>query len=125
MKKTIFAIVVLVAIITIGILEQVYIYKTFEQLKSKALEIEEIIETDIEKAHEYTKELDKWWTKRNHLLESIVSHNETKEMTLRIAELEGYASIEDDKSSMATVTIIIELCNNLIHILGVSWDTIL
>ena len=66
-----------------------------------------------------------WWNEKKALLETLVSHNETKEMTLRLSELEGYVAIDDQKSAVATVAIIIELCENTVNTLYLDWDTIM
>ncbi len=125
MKRTIFALIVIACIITIGILEQLYLNKTFDEIKGQALEIQQLINSDPEEAHEKALLLKDDWNRRKHLTEAIVSHNETREMTLRVAELEGYTKALDNKSSEATVNMLIEMCDNYMHILGFSWDTIL
>ena len=125
MKKTIFALAIILVIIGAGVGEQVYLHHLFDDLHQKSLSIAERVEVeDMVGAHEETVQLQEWWNKRKHLLESIVSHNETKEVTLRIAELEGYIAIDDQKSSYATAQIMVELSTNLPHLLGFSWDTI-
>ena len=125
MKKTLFALAIILIIIGAGVGEQVYLHRLFAELHQKTVSIAETVQAeDMEGAHEETLELQTWWNKRKHLLESIVSHNETKEVTLRIAELEGYIAIDDQKSSYATAQIMVELSTNLPHLLGFSWDTI-
>ena len=125
MKKGIFAIVVILIIIGLGVGEQIYLRHLFDDLYEKTLAISQSLEEkDMQAASEQTLELKDWWNARKHLLESIVSHNETKEVTLRIAELEGYIEADDDKSAYATARIIVEMSTNLPHLLGFSWDTV-
>ncbi|NCA68417.1 MAG: DUF4363 family protein, partial [Clostridia bacterium] len=125
MKRTIFALIVLVCIITIGILEQVYLRKSFNEIKGQAEAIQQLIESDPEEAHAKALHLKEWWTKKKRFAEAVVSHNETREMTLLVSELEGYTKANDQKSSIAVVNMLIEMCDNYKHILGFSWDTIL
>lgn len=126
MKKIIIAISVLVIFITAGILEQIFIKKLFVKFGEEAEEIRALVENkNFALAHDKTLELQKSWEEKKHIVEAIISHNETKEITLRLAELEGYISAEDEKSAIATAAIAKDYCDNLIHILGFCWDTVL
>lgn len=124
MKKLIFAIIVIVCIITIGVLEQVYLRKTFSEIKDEALEIQALIDTDIATAYNKSIELKNKWDDRKKLTEAVISHNETRELTLKISELEGYIKADDTKSATAVVNMLVMLCDNYQQILGFSWDTI-
>ncbi len=125
MKKLIFAIAVLLIIIGVGVAEQLYLRDLFGDLKDKAESVRTMVETKDAECYDKTVEMQEWWDNKKHVLEAVVSHNETKEITIRLAELEGYVAIDDQKSSEATIAIIIELCENSVHILGIDWDTIL
>ena len=126
MKKVIIAIVIIVIFITAGILEQVLLNKYFSKLEDMAEFVRSLVEQkDFEAAHEKTLEMQKSWSKMKHIVEAVISHNETKEVTMRSAELEGYIAANDDKSAIATASIMADYCANLKHILGFSWDTIL
>ena len=125
MKRTIFAIVILLLIVALGIGEQVALHKLFGALDEQSHEILEQIGTqDLAEAMRKTQEMQDWWEKRKHYLEAVVSHNETKEVTIRIAELKGYIAIGDAKSAYATAAILNETARNLPHLLGFSWDTV-
>ena len=126
MKKIIIAIIIFVVFITAGVLEQVFLHKYFYSLRDKTTEVRVLVESkDFETAHEKTVEMQKSWSSKKHFIEAIISHNETKEITMRLAELEGYISASDDKSAIATASIMADYCENLTHILGFCWDTIL
>lgn len=125
MKKTIFALIVVVVIITIGILEQVYLKKTLDGIREQAVAIQELIDTDNEEAYRLALELKTSWTSKRKLTESVVSHNETREITMKVSELEGYIKAEDEKSAHAVANMLIEMCDNYKHILGFNFDTIL
>ena len=84
MKRTIFALIVLAVIIGLGVGEQVYLHHLFEDLNEKTRAIARLVdEDDMGEAHDKTVELQEWWNKNKHFLEAVVSHNETKEVTLR------------------------------------------
>ena len=125
MKRTVFAIVIIIVMLASGIAEQVYLHHLFSDLHTKAEAISlSVAEDDLARALEETSSLQTWWEARKHFLEAIVSHNETKEVTLRIAELRGYIAISDRKSAYATAAILLETSTNLPHLLGFSWDTV-
>ena len=126
MKRVVIAIVILVLIVTAGVLEQVFLRKYFFSLKDKTNEVRALVEEkDFEKAHEKTVEMQESWSDKKHFVEAVISHNETKEITMRLAELEGYIQASDDKSAIATASIMADYCENLTHILGFCWDTVL
>lgn len=126
MKKVIFAIIVFLILIGLGVFEQVYLRNVFDNISTAAEEIRSLVEDkDFDNAHEKALEIQEYWEKQKHITEAIISHNETKEITMRLAEIEGYISAHDDKSSIATTAITIEVCDNLKHILGFCWDTVL
>ena len=125
MKRSIFAIVILVLIVAVGVAEQVWLHSLFEDLNDQSRAIlQSLAAGDRDGALDQTNDLRDWWEKRKHLLEAVVSHNETKEVTMRIAELQGYIVIDDIKSSYATAAILHEMATNVPHLLGFSWDTI-
>jgi len=126
MKRTVFAIVIIIVMLAAGIAEQVYLHRLFDDLNKKTEDIAlSVAEERMDVALAQTAELQRWWECRKHSLEAIVSHNETKEVTLRIAELRGYIAIDDRKSAYATASILLETSTNLPHLLGFSWDTVL
>lgn len=126
MKKTIFAIVVLLLFIGLGIGEQIYINKLFDHIYDKANETyESLQEKNLDAALDTCREAQETWEKHKHYLEAIISHNETREVSVRLSELEGYILAKDDKSAIATARLTAEICKNLEHVLAFKWDTIL
>ena len=125
MKRTVFAIVIVIVMLATGVAEQVYLHHLFDRLHDLTETILlEVAADDMAEALSRTDDLQDWWEERKHFLEAIVSHNETKEVTLRIAELKGYIAIDDRKSAYATASILLETSTNLPHLLGFSWDTV-
>lgn len=126
MKKVIFAIIVFLVLIGLGVFEQVYLRRVFDNISNSALEIRSLVaDKNFDLAHEKAVELKEYWEKQKHITEALISHNETKEITMRLAEIEGYISAHDDKSAIATTAITAEVCDNLKHILGFCWDTVM
>lgn len=125
MKKGIFALIILLLILGLGIGELFYLNHTYNTLKDRMSEVRNMIEREDAESYTAVVSAKEWWNEKKVLLETLVSHNETKEMTLRLSELEGYLAIDDQKSAVATVAIIIELCENTVNTLYLDWDTIM
>ena len=124
MKRLILAVAVVLLIVGVGVFEQLYIDKLYTKTKAQAQEVKKQIEITVEGALPAAEELKKDWLKNRSFLEAVTPHNETKEMILRIAELIGYVEAKDDKSALATVEIILEMCDNTPHILAFHWEHI-
>ena len=124
MKRLILAIAVVLLIIGMGVFEQIYIDKLYSATTAQAEAVKREIEKDVAGALPAALELKKSWLKKRSFLEAITPHNETKEMVLRIAELIGYIEARDDKSALATVEIILEMCDNTPHILSFHFEHI-
>ena len=125
MKKGIFALIILLLILGLGIGELFYLNHTYNTMKERMSEGRNMIEREDAESYTAVVSAKEWWNEKKALLETLVSHNETKEMTLRLSELEGYVAIDDQKSAVATVAIIIELCENTVNTLYLDWDTIM
>ena len=124
MKRLLLAIAVVLLIVTIGVFEQLYIVRLYTATESKAEKVKEEIEKEVTGALPAALELKAYWLKKRSFLEAVTPHNETKEMVLRIAELVGYIEAKDEKSALATVEIILEMCENTPHILAFHWEHI-
>ena len=124
MKRLILAIAVVVLILCFGVFEQIYIDRLYDETEALAEEVKREIEEEVSGALPAALELKEQWLKKRSFLEAITPHNETKEMVLRIAELIGYIEAKDDKSAMATVEIILEMCDNTPHILSFHFEHI-
>ncbi len=124
MKRLFFALAVVLLIVAVGVFEQLYIQKLYKDTRAQAQEVKIIVEEDVSRALPAAEDLKELWLRKRSFLEAVTPHNETKEMVLRIAELIGYIEAEDDKSALATVEIILEMCSNTPHILGFHWEHI-
>ena len=124
MRRMIFAIMIVLLIVTMGVFEQIYIQDLYRDTEREAKKVKVAVEADVQSALPAAEELKGSWLKKRSFLEAVTPHNETKEMVLRIAELIGYIEAEDDKSALATTEIILEMCDNTPHILGFHWEHI-
>ena len=90
-------IIVTVVIITIAIVEGVFIKKTFESLNDKLgviMQQEEYSLADVE-------EINYWWKRRSEVLEISVSVVQLNEMSVTFGELIGAIENEDYDSASA------------------------
>ena len=124
MKRLILAIAVVLLIVGMGVFEQIYIDRLYGATEEQATEVKHEIEKDVKGALPAAIRLKENWLKSRSFLEAVTPHNETKEMVLRIAELIGYVEAKDDKSAIATVEIILEMCDNTPHILSFHFEHI-
>lgn len=124
MKRTIFAIAIVLLIVAVGVFEQVYIKRLYSDTEAQAEKAKAAVEADVKSALPAVESLKRTWLAKRSFLEAVTPHNETKEMVLRIAELVGYVEAEDDKSALATAEIILEMCQNTPHIMGFHWEHI-
>ncbi len=124
MRRMIFAVSVVLLILGVGIFEQFYIQRLYRETKAEAENVKTLVEEDVAAALPAATRLKENWLKKRSFLEGVTPHNETKEMVLRLAELIGYIEAEDEKSALATVEIILEMCANTPHILGFHWEHI-
>ena len=72
MNRIIIAIVVVVLILTFGILNEVYIHNSFNEISLRCVEIRKHLEVkEYEKAKTLAKDSIDWWSKRRNILEQI------------------------------------------------------
>ena len=90
MKRLLFALSVMLLIIMLGIFEQIYISRLYEETKARAELVGAKIEEDVTSALPDALALKEFWLKKRSFLEAVTPHNESKEMVLRMAELIGY-----------------------------------
>lgn len=119
MNKAIFAFALLAIIISLGIVEQVYIKKTFDEFNIILIDLGEDIENNEVAKEECTK-LITWWNKKRDILECICSHNDTREIMLLLGELEGYIHAEMTEDALSAIVRLMEVAQYTGHILSYS-----
>ena len=88
MNRIIIAIVVVVLILTFGILNEVYIHNSFNEISLRCVEIRKHLEVkEYEKAKTLAKDSIDWWSKRRNILELTCPHNEIKDFMTNLATL--------------------------------------
>lgn len=119
MSRIIVAIIIVVLILTGGILEQVYVYNTFNDLAEYTLEIADtILAGDKEKSVELTDALVEFWHKKRDVLELTSPHNEVKDMMAYISQLKGFLLSDQLDCAYAQTFVVYEDALNKLNILG-------
>ena len=125
MKKIILVIVVTALIITAGVIEQVYVQRTFEELEVKAENIYVMLrDKNYTDALEYTANLKDWWYQKRDILELVSPNNDIKEIVREIGELEGsqLAMMYDD--SITRSNVLQEMAKNSRNLLAYRWKNV-
>lgn len=119
MTKIISAIIIIVLIVTLGVLEQVFIHQSFNDLVLKAGAIQSDIEVEnYDLAVKHTDELILWWRGKRNIIELVSPHNEVKDHIAYIAQLQGQLESKQYDDALATTFIIKEDAVNKLNILG-------
>lgn len=113
MAKSLISVIIVAALFTAGaIFEQVYLKRTFSDLKThftsiyEKLEDETATEEDVEKIQDY-------WISKKRTLHSFISHNDLKEFDLWIAEAVAYVKLNDYKEAKTKIEVAIELTEQI------------
>lgn len=104
MNRIIIAVVVIVLILTFGILNEVYLNNSFNEISVRCEKIRNHIEEkDYETAKSLAKDSIDWWDKRRNILELTCPHNEIKDFMANLAALHGaiYAENYQDALSLS------------------------
>lgn len=102
MNRIIIAIVVVVLILTFGILNEVYIRNSFNDISVRCIEIRKHIESkDYEKAKSLAQDSIEWWNTRRNVLELTCPHNEIKDFMMNLTTLYGAIYAENYQDALA------------------------
>lgn len=123
MKKLIFAILIILIILSVGVFEQVYLSNTLDELVNKTQNLKTTIENG-EDALQQAYELNEWWIDVKHSIEAMSPHNDLKDVTAQLAELVGNVENDETEQALTRTTIMVNLTLNLKNLLGFHWEHI-
>ncbi|MDE6474253.1 MAG: DUF4363 family protein [Clostridia bacterium] len=106
MGKIIFTIVLVVIILALGISEQVFMQKAFDDLVVRCEEIQQLlIDKDYSAARKAVLQTKEWWAGKRNILEFTCPNNDIKDIYKEIGELEGtlYSEMYDDSITRTNV----------------------
>ncbi|MBQ9276884.1 MAG: DUF4363 family protein [Clostridia bacterium] len=101
MKKVIVAMVILVAIVVAGILEAVYIDKTFDNVQTQLDGITEQVKTEDEQALKTTSEFFDWWEKKRSHIELFAYSPDLRSFSIALAETKGSIECGDYANALS------------------------
>lgn len=121
--KLTIAIIVLTVILGLGIFEQIYIHRTFEDFSEKLNNF--IIEEDETYDYDAIVETQKWWEKKVKYLELFLPHVQLIEITITFGELVGAVGAEDYDSAQALLNRIQRTSESFENMYGVRIGNII
>ena len=116
MKRAIIAIIFLDIIVNVGIVEQVYVRKTFDGLIEELTLLQDNLD-DREKAEENVESIISWWEEQRKLMELFVMHDDIREIMVMLGEIEGYVKSDMLDDARATNIKLLEASRHISHLL--------
>ncbi len=116
--KFILAVAILLAILGLGIAEQIYVRKTFDDFSSRLESF--IVEEDEEYDLEAIKRTQDWWMKKHGYLELFLPHVQLIEITITYGELVGAVGAEDYDSAQALLNRLQQTSQAFADMYGIS-----
>ena len=116
MKRVLIAVLILATIITLGILEQIFIKNTMNALTDSLIELKTALLNGEDGIPENDNVLQVWESK-HRLFETLVPHNETKEIYIKISEIDGFISGGDTENALSVTITLLDLIEYTAHLL--------
>lgn len=126
MNKIILAVVLAVVILSLGICEQVFISRSFDDLRSDCEEIQKLLLSgDYDKALKMTEHVENDWRKERDLLEFACPNTDIKDIAKEIGELKGSQIAEMYDDSITRCEVIMAMAENSKNLLSYKWKNVL
>ncbi len=106
MGKIILTVVLVAIILALGITEQIFMQRSFDDLAEKCAEVQDmLIKKDYAEARKAVEQMKEWWAKKRDILEFTCPNNDVKDIYKEIGELQGtiYAQMYDDSITRTNV----------------------
>lgn len=106
MGKIILTVALVVIILALGISEQVFMQKAFDDLVLRCEEIQQLlIDKDYSATRKAVLQTKEWWAGKRNILEFTCPNNDIKDIYKEIGELEGtlYSEMYDDSITRTNV----------------------
>ena len=125
MKKVIVAIIILTVIIVAGILEAVYIDKTFDTIGKKLDNLSIQIENKDDSALDSIKEFDSWWEQRREKIELFAYAQDLRSFSIAIAETKGSLESGDFENALSKCESLKVMASNIHKLLDFNGEDII
>lgn len=119
MAKIIAGFVMLILIITGGVISDVYVQKTLDEINVRTDEMLVYAESeDYPSLNENFNSFLEWWHSNRDTLELLYPHTEVNQLVGRIADIKGYLMTEDADSLKVSLLSLKEETTNVRNVLG-------
>ncbi|MDE6275562.1 MAG: DUF4363 family protein [Clostridia bacterium] len=126
MGKIILTIVLVVVILALGIGEQVFMQKAFDDLVVRCEDIQQLlIDKDYSGARKAVLQTKEWWAGKRNILEFTCPNNDIKDIYKEIGELEGTLQSEMYDDSITRTNVIKSMAENSKNLLAYRIKNIL
>ena len=125
MKRVVVAIIVLVLILVGGILENVYVTKTFGELHDKLTSLEQAVLSEDESALEQLKDISAWWEKRRMYIELFAYSPDVRAFSVAMGEAEGSLECGDYQNATSKCRSLIIMADNIKRLLDFNAEDII
>ncbi len=117
MKKVVFALILLVILLTAGILENYFVHGVFEELDNRLGAIENDIHAEDISALDKVRDLRVWWEEKRKYLELMAYSPDLRAFSVALAETEGSLECKDYLNAMSKCQSLIVMADNTHKIL--------
>lgn len=125
MKKVILIIVVLIVVLSCGIIEQVFVQSTLDNLISMTNTLESYVDLeDKENALIYVNSIKTWWYDKRDYLEFVCPNNDIKDLIREIGEVEGSIKSENFEDAKTYTNVLREMAKNSKNLLAYNWKNV-
>ena len=101
MKKVVLAVLILILIIVGGVLENVYITRTFQALDQKLKCLESSIKSESKTALDDIAEINDWWAKKREYIELFAYSPDVRAFSVALAETQGSLECGDFDNALS------------------------
>ena len=117
MKKVVVAVAILAVIIVAGILEAVFIDKTFDKIQSDLSGITEQVKANDEKALTSVNTFSDWWEKKRSHIELFAYSPDLRTFSIALAETKGSIECGDFENALSKCESLKVLAENIHSVL--------
>lgn len=125
MKRVVVAVIVLVFIVTGGILENIYITKTFRELETKLKSLEQAVLVEDETALNQLRDISEWWEKRRMYIELFAYSPDVRAFSVAMGEAEGSLECGDYQNAASKCHSLIVMADNIKCLLDFNAEDII
>lgn len=125
MKRVFVAVIVLILIVTGGILENIYVTKTFGELEDKLKSLEQAVLAEDETSLEQLRDISDWWEKRRMYIELFAYSPDVRAFSVAMGEAEGSLECGDHQNATSKCRSLIIMADNIRRLLDFNAEDII